>query len=115
MSSEPRGALAREAAVEELPAGQKRGMWAIYFSHPGAGDRGGDSTAPEDRPTLLFRVVDEPKWHQLYRGGCLGCDWEGDVRERPSDAVEDAHDHAWPGWRNLCSSRSRTTSGGWSR
>lgn len=40
----------------------------------------------------------------LYRGACVGCDWEG----RPfaglgahNKAIEDACDHAWPGWRDL--------------
>ncbi|MFF0770911.1 DUF6349 family protein [Nonomuraea wenchangensis] len=103
MSGEPRGAAARSAARRQLPIGEGRGMWGIYFGHPGADARGDDfpSTAPEHRPTLLARVVDEPNWHQLYRGACLGCDWEGETRPSNGDAVEDAHDHAWPGWRDL--------------
>ncbi|GAA1768592.1 DUF6349 family protein [Nonomuraea bangladeshensis] len=103
MSGEPRGAAARFAARRQLPIGEGRGMWGIYFGHPGANARGDDfpSTAPEHRPTLLARVVDEPSWHQLYRGACLGCDWEGETRQSGGDAVEDAHDHAWPGWRDL--------------
>ncbi|MEV0617645.1 DUF6349 family protein [Nonomuraea sp. NPDC050404] len=102
MGSEPRGASARQAVYAQTPAGQQRGMWTIFFGQPGAKDQGGfTSTAPEHRPTLLARVVDEPKWHQLYRGACLGCDWEGETRSRNGDAVEDAHDHAWPGWRDL--------------
>ncbi|PRX66179.1 hypothetical protein B0I32_106315 [Nonomuraea fuscirosea] len=104
MSGESRGAAARHAARRQLPIGEGRGQWGIYFAHPGANVRGNDefpSTAPDHRPTILFRVVDEPKWHQLYRGACLGCDWEGETRERERDAVEDAHDHAWPGWRDL--------------
>ena len=37
----------------------------------------------------------------VYRGACLHCDWEGPVRDDHNGAVEDAHDHAWPGWRAL--------------
>jgi hypothetical protein len=102
MDSEPRGAAAREAAKQQAPSGQQRGMWGIYFGQPGARNQGGfTSTTPDHRPTTLARVVDEPRWHQLYQGACLGCDWEGETRARNGDAVEDAHDHAWPGWRDL--------------
>lgn len=103
MSGEPRGAAARQAALQQAPADERRGMWAVYIGHPGAGTHGDDfpSTAPEHRPTILFRVVDEPTWHQLYRGACLGCGWEGETRQHNGEAVEDAHDHAWPAWRDL--------------
>lgn len=38
----------------------------------------------------------------VYRGACYGCTWESpSIRGRVSEAVEDAHDHAWPGWRDL--------------
>jgi len=37
----------------------------------------------------------------VQRGACYGCIWEGPVRDNTSTAVEDAHDHAWPGWRDL--------------
>lgn len=37
----------------------------------------------------------------VYRGACYGCTWEADTRATASEAVEDAHDHAWPGWRDL--------------
>lgn len=37
----------------------------------------------------------------IHRGACLHCDWEGEVRTHCNAAVEDAHDHAWPGWRDL--------------
>lgn len=37
----------------------------------------------------------------VYRGACLCCDWEGDVRPGENAAAEDGHDHAWPGWREL--------------
>ena len=37
----------------------------------------------------------------VYRAACTACDWEGDVRDNSAAAGEDAHDHAWPGWRAL--------------
>jgi hypothetical protein len=37
----------------------------------------------------------------LYRAACFGCTWEGPARTRENTAAEDAHDHAWPGWREL--------------
>jgi hypothetical protein len=37
----------------------------------------------------------------VYRGACLHCDWEGEIRDDHNGAVEDAQDHAWPGWRDL--------------
>ncbi len=36
-----------------------------------------------------------------YRGACCGCDWEGPSRPGENPAVEDACDHAWPGWRDV--------------
>ncbi|WP_405807203.1 DUF6349 family protein [Streptomyces sp. NBC_01187] len=39
-----------------------------------------------------------------YRGACLACTWEDEERTgRTADraAVEDTHDHAFPGWRTL--------------
>ncbi len=37
----------------------------------------------------------------LFRAACVTCDFEGDTRVNENAAGEDAHDHAWPGWRNL--------------
>jgi hypothetical protein len=41
----------------------------------------------------------------LARGICLGCGWSGPIRHPEAGgehvAVEDAHDHAFPGWRDL--------------
>lgn len=37
----------------------------------------------------------------VYRGACYYCDWEGGLRPSEEDALEDALDHAWPGWREL--------------
>ena len=37
----------------------------------------------------------------VYRGACLHCTWEGPLRDGENAAAEDAHDHTWPGWREL--------------
>jgi hypothetical protein len=39
----------------------------------------------------------------LYRSACRGqdCGWKGQVRDQWNDAVEDGHDHVFPGWRDL--------------
>ena len=37
----------------------------------------------------------------VHRGACLACTWEGPIRTSENLAAEDAHDHAWPGWRRL--------------
>jgi hypothetical protein len=36
-----------------------------------------------------------------YRGACLGCGWTGGSRADCNLAVEDAHDHTHPEWRDL--------------
>lgn len=65
--------------------------------------------------TCLSRDVDEdsPLGHMEFRGACLGCGWVADaawpILEAPTrdhgggenHAVEDALDHAFPGWRDL--------------
>lgn len=61
------------------------------------------------RPTILtadlrcdhYRVACSCVGDLYYRGACFGCSFEGPVRGRENPAVEDAHDHAWPGWREL--------------
>jgi len=35
------------------------------------------------------------------RGACPRCPYEGPVRDRENPAVDDAHGHGWPGWRQL--------------
>jgi hypothetical protein len=59
-------------------------------------------------------VASFPQWNadrcycvqlDVSRGVCLGCGWTGPIRSRGEGgghvAVEDAHDHAFPGWREL--------------
>lgn len=37
-----------------------------------------------------------------YRAQCPSCPrFQGPLREREDEAIEDAHDHAYPGWREL--------------
>ncbi|WP_214327905.1 DUF6349 family protein [Nonomuraea sediminis] len=93
-TQEPRGTRARLAAIHAAPQPARRGMWEISYGHPA-------ELTDACRPTVLSRVVDEPTWHQLHRGACLGCDYEGPERRRNNEATEDAHDHAWPTWRAL--------------
>ena len=68
-----------------------------------------DAPTADCRPTTLAADLRCKHYRQecfcvsdlLHRGACLSCDWEGPARDRESRAVEDAHDHAWPGWRHL--------------
>lgn len=55
-----------------------------------------DHTRRDDRfPSESVRVA------ILHRGACLGCGWSGEPHQSENAAVEDAHDHSWPGWRDL--------------
>ncbi|MCT7372995.1 DUF6349 family protein [Mycolicibacterium llatzerense] len=47
----------------------------------------------------------------VYRAACLHCAWEGEIRALANPAVEDAHDHSWPGWRDLPIVASRPPAG----
>ena len=56
------------------------------------------------QPTALERRDDPRQGDTAMRGGCLTCGWLGPVRPGHYDeqgAIEDAHDHAFPGWRDL--------------
>jgi hypothetical protein len=37
----------------------------------------------------------------IYRGACFGCRWTSPIQDGENQATEDAHDHAFPGWRAL--------------
>jgi hypothetical protein len=99
---EPRGAVAWQAVWLAFPPNerQSQNMWCIYIGHPG-GELGRRdpvaSTAPLHRPTVLHW------WGQgrRKRAACLGCEWESEDLRNERDAVEAAHDHCWPGWRDL--------------
>ena len=74
--------------------------WQIGITQPG-GQFGDQQTTLEPgrcRPTVEDAHDDNG---MAYRGACLGCGWAGIPRRDENVAVEDAHDHAWPGWREL--------------
>ncbi len=50
---------------------------------------------------VLFRRLDGLEGRSLKRGACFGCVWEGPDRTTINSAIEDAYDHAFPGWRAL--------------
>jgi hypothetical protein len=67
--------------------------WEIALCEPEA------PPGPGCQPTVLSRYSrDNPT---LYHGACFGCGWIGDDRDHCNVAVEDAHDHSHPGWRDL--------------
>jgi hypothetical protein len=83
--------------------------WQIWITSPGS--RFGDPASqreswPTCTPTVLSRDTGEPGDHLEYRGACLGCGWVSDRAHRlrrggENAAVEDAHDHTHPGWRDI--------------
>lgn len=59
--------------------------------------------APACQPGVQWRPghdEDPPQRGMIYNGTCRGCKWEGPDQPHENAAVEDAHDHAWPGWRD---------------
>ncbi|MEV6033642.1 DUF6349 family protein [Nonomuraea sp. NPDC052116] len=101
MTEGPRGAVARHAYWQGLPHDERQGVWCIQINQPGWGRGRGDQVeeTEEHQPTVLARRTPEGK--RQRRGACLGCDWEGQDRRRLNDAIEDAHDHSFPGWRGM--------------
>ncbi|MER7043642.1 DUF6349 family protein [Streptomyces jumonjinensis] len=114
---EPRGARARQtyywqvrnARHQDLRAVHACETWHIRYGHPGGAysDLGHDTVPPSHHsPTLLTRRMYGRPGDE-YRGGCLSCLWEGRPHTGGGSnralncAVEDAHDHAFPGWRDL--------------
>lgn len=86
--------------------------WHIQPGHPGGAysDFGHELDPPTHHtPTLLTRSRPNGQRgnQQDFRGGCLACSWEGPEHsgkgfgDGDNEAVEDAHDHAFPGWREL--------------
>ena len=85
-----------------------RQTWEIGITQPGNrwNQRADLSVWTRCTPTVLDRETGNPDAHLEYRGACLGCGWAsphthliGDGGENA--AVEDAHDHTHPGWREL--------------
>ncbi|WP_024760901.1 DUF6349 family protein [Streptomyces exfoliatus] len=96
----------------KAPAGSAEQSWHIQPGHPGgAYSDVGHELHPtvHHTPTLLSRTPPSGSRAQPeeFRGGCLTCNWEGPVRrgrgsgDGDNEVVEDAHDHAFPGWRTL--------------
>jgi Family of unknown function (DUF6349) len=50
-----------------------------------------------------YPVSPDHPFHLLYQAHCSTCGWHGipATHQRENTAVEEAMDHAWPGWRNL--------------
>ncbi|MFB4424687.1 DUF6349 family protein [Streptomyces sp. QL37] len=101
----------RNARTRHRPesAGQ---AWHIQAGHPGGAycDLGHElDPASHHAPTLLARSRPTGRRgdEQEFRGGCLACEWEGPVHsgngfgDGDNEAVQDAHDHCFPGWRRL--------------
>ena len=82
--------------------------WGIFITHPGGNleDGAGPGTREICTPTVLSRDTGNRDAHLAYRGACLGCGWISPhihlIRAGGENAaVEDAHDHTHPDWRQL--------------
>lgn len=83
----------------ELPFGARGGARVLIPS-------GGGCEVVTEHNYVWDHTVDDggesDRVAMLYRGACFGCGWHGDPHEWDKNAaVEDAHDHSWPGWRTL--------------
>lgn len=80
-----------------------------WHAQIGAMRVGGQQPTDACRPTILTADLYCDHYNEdcfcvgdvVYRGACLHCTWEGPLRDGENPATEDAHDHAWPGWRDL--------------
>ncbi|MEU4199178.1 DUF6349 family protein [Streptomyces sp. NPDC026294] len=116
--TEPTGARARQTYYWRVRNARTRALakqcaaqtWHIQPGHPGGAycDLGHELDPPgHHAPTLLTRSRPGRRDEQEFRGGCLACGWEGPVHrgrgygDGDNSAIEDAHDHAFPGWRAL--------------
>jgi hypothetical protein len=77
--------------------------WSLHLTCPGWSIDDDNQAEKGDfercTPTVLARNQDDDRF---YRGACLGCGWVASPsRDSENAAAEDAHDHAWPGWRYL--------------
>jgi hypothetical protein len=83
--------------------------WSVGITQPGMSmsrdaETGGDLIAltTQCSPTVEH-LNDAARPDSSYRAACLatGCGWVGVGRNDENPAVEDAHDHSHPGWRDL--------------
>ncbi|MEV0444987.1 DUF6349 family protein [Streptomyces spectabilis] len=98
------GAIARQrhyVALRDADREVCRQAWSIGYGDPGFTTQSGTppEPSPDHRATSLSRAVADAKW--IHRGACLACPWEGPDRPRRDAAIEDAHDHTHPEWRQL--------------
>ncbi|MFD5428246.1 DUF6349 family protein [Streptomyces sp. NPDC127084] len=98
------GAIARQRhyiSLRHADREVRRRTWSISYGLPGFTTQFGTPPQPATRhtPTSMDRAVADAKW--INRGACLACTWEGPERHRRDEAIEDAHDHTHPGWRQL--------------
>jgi hypothetical protein len=75
--------------------------WAVALCHEHAPTAPGCQPAVLDRHVYLDPTDYSTFQHMEYRAACHGCDWIGDIVPEECAATELAHDHAFPGWRNL--------------
>ena len=75
--------------------------WQVALCQPEA------PAGPGCQPTVLSRYIylrdgDLSTYDGCrFRGACFACTWLGDDCDKENTATEDAHDHAFPGWRDL--------------
>jgi hypothetical protein len=74
---------------------------AVSFTPPDPGPEGGHCRVTIRRPRLGSCTPGDGPVRWRYRSYCGGCGHEGPGRTSENDAVEDGHDHAFPGWREM--------------
>ncbi|SED60124.1 hypothetical protein SAMN05428942_2110 [Streptomyces sp. 2112.2] len=98
------GAIARQRHFTTLRNADRevlRETWSIGYGDPGFTTQFGAPPEPSHQHTAtsISKLIADARW--LHRGACLACPWEGPDRQRRDPAIEDAHDHTHPEWRNL--------------
>ncbi|MFB7742456.1 DUF6349 family protein [Streptomyces sp. NPDC056132] len=98
------GAIARQrhyTSLRDVDREVLRTTWSISYGDPGFTTQFGTPPEASSRhaATSIYKIITDVRW--IYRGACLACSWEGPDRRRRDEAIEDAHDHTHPGWRDL--------------
>ncbi|WP_185845341.1 DUF6349 family protein [Nonomuraea sp. WAC 01424] len=81
-------------------------LWSIHVTHPepaSSTPRACSVTvlSATRRPGDPVEPTEDAEAHTRYRSLCPRCGHEGPARSHERAAVEDGHDHAFPGWREL--------------
>lgn len=85
-------------------------LWSIGITSPGARHDAVQDLVDwrTDNPGVHWPTLLNSSWalgaergDREYRAACLGCDFEGPEQAAENNAVEDAHDHTHPWWREL--------------